>query len=268
MIGDGGVLRGVVLVTTADGRLDMVSAEKAETKALVLRALVAAAGGVALLGAGVELANDAIAKARAEVERSEAPGTGRPRRAPALAKTARQAFAAWAGPVHGRSDVSTNQAFPMPPATGVPNADAACDAVMAACSAAGSYAKGDLRDARRLAGNACRFATAASGGTVDWTLAEMAREAYELEVEVEIAGRLFAIVARCFQNEADVSVEFVSLAEAPPTPGEATPYGLAVEVAEPERSELLVEHAAVFREAALDQLQAEAEKADERRANR
>lgn len=92
---------------------------------------------------------------------------------------------------------------------------------------------------------------------------------YELEVEVEIAGRLFVLGARCSSDGGTgVDVEFASLAEAPPTPGEATPYGLAVEVAEPERTALLVEHAEAFREAALDQLQAEAERADERRAER
>jgi len=142
-------------------------------RALVSRALRAAAGGVATLGEGVELAEDALAKAREAVDRAGATGGDarvEAEYAGAEAKTARRAFAAWMGPT--RSNVPTNPAYPLPLRTGVKDADAAKDAVLAACSAAGSYAVGHLADASRLAHNALRFATVASGGAVDWTVEE------------------------------------------------------------------------------------------------
>ena len=149
-----------------------MSKSRVEEKGLVMRALVAASGCIALLGPGVELATEAVAKAREAVEKAGA--TARREvfaSAPANSARARASppFAAWAGPVH--SACPTNPAFPMPPATGVRDANEASAAVLAATSAAGSFAKGDLDEARRLARNALRFATVATGGEVDWTVA-------------------------------------------------------------------------------------------------
>lgn len=150
-----------------------------EDKALVLRAIRAAAVAAQFVGpvgaGGTELATVVVGKAKAVVDHAGATDADTRLLAEVALrdmKAARLTFAMWAGP-NRTTETPTNPTFPMPPPTGVPSSDDAICAVLASTSSAGCFAKGDLPEARRLAANALRFATAASGGETDWTIEEV-----------------------------------------------------------------------------------------------